>query len=91
MTAAYEGAAAKWQAALAEARNDSKVNRAAVLAHPDLAAQLTQPPIGYDKPEQWNGYVPPPTFNGAHNDSHRREALAALVLEAHIRQEVAAA
>ena len=37
--------------------------RAAVLKHEDLRGRLCQPPIGYDKAGQWNGYVPPAYVN----------------------------
>jgi len=33
--------------------------RARVLSYPDLAAELCREPVGYARPEQWNGYVPP--------------------------------
>lgn len=32
-----------------------------MLAHPDLAAELTRPPLNFARPGQWNGYIPPPT------------------------------
>lgn len=38
--------------------------RRLVLAHPDLAARLTQPPIGYREPAQWSGYIPPYMIEG---------------------------
>jgi hypothetical protein len=56
--------------------------REAVLAHPDLAERLTQPPLDYAQPSQWNGFVPPEQFNGQNNDSPRRAALVAIVDEA---------
>ncbi len=57
--------------------------REAVLAHPDLAERLTQQPIGYVRPDQWNGFVPPETFpDKVLNDSPRRAALVAIVDEA---------
>jgi len=36
-----------------------QARRAAVLSHPDLAARLTEPDIGYSKPSDWNGWIPP--------------------------------
>lgn len=57
-------------------------NRRGVLGHPDLAKKLTEPPIGYERPEQWNGFVPPELWREQHNDSARREALVELVTEA---------
>ncbi len=57
--------------------------REAVLAHPDLAERLTRQPIGYVRPDQWNGYVPPEAFpDKVPNDSIRRAALVAIVDEA---------
>lgn len=73
----------------AEAREDADANRSAVLAHPDLAARLTQAPLEYTRPEQWNGFVPPAQANEALNTSPRRQVLAEIVTEAHTRQEQA--
>jgi hypothetical protein len=56
--------------------------RERVLGHPDLAARLTEEPIGYGRPEQWNGFVPPLVWNGQFNDSPRRAALAEICAEA---------
>jgi len=56
--------------------------RKLVLAHPDLAVRLTEEPIGYERPEQWTGYVPPLIWNGELNDSARRAALAEICAEA---------
>lgn len=61
--------------------------RDAVLAHPDLAAKLTQQPLDYTRPEQWNGFVPPELWNGQINDSPRRAALVELVDEAMRRDD----
>lgn len=36
----------------AEARGDITANRTAVLAYPDLAARLTEPPLEYTRPER---------------------------------------
>lgn len=58
------------------------VVRDSVLRYPDLAARLCEPPIGYEKATQWNGYVPPDTCGNALNLSPRREALVELVNEA---------
>lgn len=71
----------------AEAKSDCAANRAAVLGHPDLAIKLTQPPLEYGKPEQWNGYIPPLLFGEQLNNSARRKALVELVTEALIRNE----
>lgn len=86
-TAAYEGIGELWRRQHADAMARREANRAAVLAHPDLAERLTQPPIGYTKPEQWHGGTGPDTFNGGHNDSPRHAALAELVAEAMRRAE----
>jgi hypothetical protein len=50
---------ALWRNALAKAQQESAQRRAAVLAHPDLAALLCQPPLGYSSPDKWNGFIPP--------------------------------
>ena len=76
--------------ALRYQREEIAANRDAVLAHPDLAARLTADPIGYKTPEQWNGFIPPDSFNGQHNRSPRREALLELVAEARAAKEGAA-
>jgi hypothetical protein len=63
--------------------------RARVLRHPELAARLTQPPVGYQSAEQWNGYVPPARvpagddgIDGLLNNSPRRAALIDISAEA---------
>lgn len=67
--------------------------RALVLAHPDLAEQLTKPPLNFSRPEAWDGYIPPETWGETarghprFNDSPRRIALLALVAEARRREE----
>jgi len=45
--------------AVEQARAANQARRERVLRHPDLARRLTEPPLGYSRPEQWNGYVPP--------------------------------
>lgn len=85
--AAYQEASALWKKAKAKAEQEAAENRAAVLRHPDLATKLTQPPIGYTKPEQWTGYVPPETYDGVPNRSDRRAALFDIVLDALTRAE----
>jgi hypothetical protein len=37
--------------------------RERVLRYPDLAKRLTERPVGYARPDQWNGFVPPATVN----------------------------
>jgi hypothetical protein len=79
---AYAAAGALWRKRFAETQQRMKQQKAAVLAIPELAQRLTEPPLGFAKPEQWNGGIPPETFNGERNDSARRDALLALVEEA---------
>jgi len=44
---------------VAEAKRRNMIRRERVLRYPDLAKLLTEPPLNYDRPDQWNGYVPP--------------------------------
>ena len=83
-------------------RGRSQRRRKLVLSHPDLAELLTHPTIGYTRPDQWNGWIPPatvpddspnptpgPTTDGpgyVTNDSPRRAALIELVEEAERRE-----
>lgn len=76
---------------VARAREANRQRRARVLAHPDLAARLTQPPLSYKQPEQWSGYVPPEQYGGSHNDSQRRTALVEIMREVADRELAAAA
>jgi hypothetical protein len=77
--------------ARAEAHAENARRRALVLKHPDLAEQLTQPPINHTTPQHWTGYIPPAhdpeTFGGGQplNTSPIRAALAALLEEAERR------
>lgn len=75
------------ESARAEAREQAAQRRARVLAHADLADRLTAPPLGYARPEQWNGYVPPATWQEARNGSARRAALVELCAEALRREQ----
>jgi len=59
--------------------------RALVLKHPDLARRLVTD-LGYAKPEQWNGFIPPYLFNGSVNDSPRRAIFVDIAAEA-LRRE----
>jgi hypothetical protein len=77
-----------WVIAARTARQQSIEQVKMVMRYRDLAEKLCQPPIGYAKPEQWNGYVPP-AYDPEHidgsiplNDSPRRTALLALLEEA---------
>ncbi|MFB7736231.1 hypothetical protein ACFC08_17960 [Streptomyces sp. NPDC056112] len=79
---------------MAEAQRTAAHRRGLVLRYPDLAAKLTEPPIGHSSPEKWNGYIPPATdCTGAMNTARCRPALLALVAEAerrlHQPQEIA--
>ena len=82
---------ALWAAAKLEAKRVCQARRALVLHYPDLADQLKSNLIGYSRPENWNGYIPPeydpPRRDGTVplNDSPRRAALVALVEEAERR------
>lgn len=44
------------------AREENAARRERVLRYPDLAARLTEPPLTFRQPEDWNGYVPPRTL-----------------------------
>ncbi len=68
--------------AMAMAHSRNLARRSAVLAHPDLAARLCQPPLNYKRPEQWNGYMPPETCDGEYNESPQRAALIQIGTEA---------
>lgn len=70
---------------MAAARTEAAHRRGLVLRYPDLAAQLTEPPIGFSSPEKWNGYIPPATWNQSMNTARCRPALLALVAEAERR------
>jgi hypothetical protein len=63
---------------LATAKEAADRYRTAVLHHDDLARR-----IGYQRPESWNGHVPPRTDGyGEYNSSPYRAALVAVVIEA---------
>lgn len=74
--------------AAATARAQSREQYRMVTAYPDLRDRLCQPPIGYKRPEQWTGYIPPAQLAAGEtgyvrlNDSPRRAALMKLVEEA---------
>lgn len=65
-----------------EVRQECIQRRTLVLSRPDLARRLTQPPLNYTQPEQWNGYLPPEHYNGMVNDSPRRAALVDIIAAA---------
>jgi hypothetical protein len=81
-----------------EAARTAARRRTLVLAHPDLAGQLVRR-LGYDRPDQWNGYVPPRFYEAGRKDprtgrdeerwfpidTRRGHVLAELVAEAEAR------
>ena len=81
---------ALWEAARLESKERSQRRRELVFKHPDLAKQLLSNLIGYSRPENWNGWIPPATVAARDgyvpNDSPRRAALVALVEEAERRE-----
>lgn len=48
-----------WRSAGARSRQASIERRARVLAHPDLARRLTEPPLALSEPGRWSGWIPP--------------------------------
>jgi hypothetical protein len=65
----------------------SKINKAMVLKHPDLIAELRKPPCSFTSPENWGGYLPPERGpDGQRNGSIYRRQLAAIVAEAERRE-----
>lgn len=52
----------QWQKAFEESRQASTERRARVLAHPDLAEQLTELPYAISDPARWSGWIPPRTL-----------------------------
>lgn len=74
--------------AMKRARLEAQHNRRIVLAHKDLAALLVTV-FGYDRPEQWNGYIPPKFYSACEvwrrNDAPCRPFLLGLVAEAAAR------
>lgn len=85
MNTGWDGIAQQIQAEMTETRARIARNRDLILGHPDLAEHLTRPPLGYTRPDQWNGFIPPELFDGARNDSPRRAALVELLTEAEAR------
>jgi hypothetical protein len=52
----------EWMARVgAETSRRCRIRRERVLAHPDLAAALCRPPLGFAQPQMWTGFVPPRT------------------------------
>jgi hypothetical protein len=85
---------ALWEPLRVQGKARAEERRTRVLAHRDLADQLTRPPLSYARPEQWNGYVPPRLLRDARpigsrapellavNDCPRRAVLVELCAEA---------
>lgn len=66
----------------------STVDRDRILRWPDLARKLTEPPLDYERPSQWNGFIPPlNSCTGQLNNSSRRDALLRLATEAYQREQ----
>lgn len=82
MSADWDGIAQQLATEHKQRRDEIARRRELILSHPDLAARLTEAPLGYAKPEQWNGYIPPELWNGVRNDSPRRAALVEILAEA---------
>jgi hypothetical protein len=51
-----------WQEARARSKQESSARQARVLAHPDLARRLTDPPLKLSDPGRWSGWIPPKTL-----------------------------
>lgn len=49
-----------WADPAIEALEKCRERRRRVLAHPDLAAKLCEPPLRLARPEVWTGYIPGP-------------------------------
>lgn len=69
-----------------DGRAKAAERKALILRHPDLAKKLTEPPLGYQRPDQWSGAIPPETWNGVANDSPLRPVILALLAEAEARE-----
>lgn len=65
----------------AEFKSRIQARRDRVLAHPDIAAKLCQPPLSATAPQFWSGYVPPAYHMGKPNDSPVRKQLLAICNE----------
>lgn len=72
----------EWEQALATAGDICRMRREVVLSQPEIAARLCESPLDYTRPDQWNGFLPPETFNGERNNSPRFAALAAICADA---------
>ena len=66
---------------ITQAAGVAAARRAMVLRHPDIAKRLVTE-LGYGRPGQWNGFIPPSHFNGSPNGSPRRAALLEIEADA---------
>lgn len=48
----------QWSTEIPKARERNAERKALVLNHEDLKGRLTQSPLDFKHPDQWNGYVP---------------------------------
>ncbi len=71
---------------IAEALARCRERSARVLSHQDLAVLLIERPICHEKPDRWNGYVPPAMWREEPNNSPVRAALVDICAEA-LRRE----
>jgi hypothetical protein len=93
---------AEYRRARAASAEETAARKARVLRYPDLAEGLTEPPLSFARPDQWNGWIAPRTLaedacprcphcRAPHmaraNDSSRREALVLLAAEALRREQ----
>lgn len=82
-----------WRTAARDAARQSAEQRKLILAYPDIAARLCDPPLGYKQPGDWTGYIPPAydpeDWKGVIplNDSPRRAALMELLEAAAERED----
>lgn len=82
-----------WRTAARDAAKQTAEQRKLILAYPDIAARLCNPPLGYARPDQWTGYIPP-AYDRENaigvtplNDSPRRAALMELLEAAAERED----
>jgi hypothetical protein len=48
-----------WPSAVTASKRESQARRAHVLAYPDLAQRLGEPPLRLSNPSRWSGWIPP--------------------------------
>ena len=67
-----------WRTAAEQTRRENAERAARVLAYPDLADRLAEPPASIRDPYRWNGWIPPRTEpEGMCEDSCGRTARCA--------------